>query len=713
MARSIGNAWAFAICALCGCGGSLRGLYAVPLCDGGACDASSSQGGSSDATSCEGGACDASCAPPTCVSGAPCTLSDPCAVGAIECLGDSPMCIHASNAPDGTSCGNGETCLAGSCGLCADAGEGCTPPEDVCVLGTRFCIGAGTSVCSLTGNVPDGTSCGTGTVCSRGSCVDCKTGAACVPAGNSCDTGVMDCSGGPVCLDTGMPVPNGTACGLFKVCNAGACGDCAAGAACDACPPGTISCTTGVPLCVPSGIVSPDGTVCEDGGVCSQGACTPCGGSCSLTTSPCYSAAISCATGAPACAPVAPLADGTRCAVGGYVCVAGNCEAQLGITPAVVNPDGSRTWSGALANLTDGLQSETAGDFIATISWGDETSDRAAVTGSNGTFTIAGTHTYTSAMLGAIQVTVTVSDTTTGDTVSTDVSLGVGIITFGTSLGIEPRAICAGPDGNLWFTDLSGSVDRITTSGIITEFRAGGTPWYIAPGPDGNVWFTDRGQGAIGQITPSGTITEFSLSALSSPLAITAGSDGNLWFTDTGTNQIGRITPAGIVSEFPIPTANSFPVGIAAGPDGNLWFAEASANQIGRISPSGPIGRAVEFSTASGSPAAIVAGADGSLWFAEGPPSTSLGRMTSAGVMDSIDVGSYNTSSIAAGPDGNIWFSNGPTFGRVTPGGSVATYALPFLFDSPYGPSTISDMVAGPDGNLWLAQSVGISRVLP
>ena len=52
--------------------------------------------------------------------------------------------------------------------------------------------------------------------------------------------------------------------------------------------------------------------------------------------------------------------------------------------------------------------------------------------------------------------------------------------------------------------------------GQITEFTAGlradngSFPNDIAPGSDGNLWFTDFGAPAIGRITPSGTITEFS-----------------------------------------------------------------------------------------------------------------------------------------------------------------------------------------------------------
>ena len=96
----------------------------------------------------------------------------------------------------------------------------------------------------------------------------------------------------------------------------------------------------------------------------------------------------------------------------------------------------------------------------------------------------------------------------------------------------------------------------------------------ICAGPDGNLWFTEPEPNKIGRITPSGTITEFSIPTAGSFVAhIVAGPDGNLWFIERG--GIGRITPAGLVTEFAPPTANAqLDGGIAAGPDGAIWFGQ-------------------------------------------------------------------------------------------------------------------------------------------
>jgi hypothetical protein len=122
----------------------------------------------------------------------------------------------------------------------------------------------------------------------------------------------------------------------------------------------------------------------------------------------------------------------------------------------------------------------------------------------------------------------------------------------------------------------------------------------ITAGPDGNLWFTEILGKQIGRITPDGSITEFPLGGppSSDPNYITAGPDGNLWFTeDTALpngNQIGRITPDGSITEWPVRTPNCRPMEITAGPDGNLWFTEYYGMQIGQFidDGAGPSGAA-------------------------------------------------------------------------------------------------------------------------
>ena len=89
--------------------------------------------------------------------------------------------------------------------------------------------------------------------------------------------------------------------------------------------------------------------------------------------------------------------------------------------------------------------------------------------------------------------------------------------------------IAAGPDGALSFTLVSpfgGKIGRITTGGAITAFPlpdAGGSPEAITTGPDGTLWFTDLTgvpNGAIGRITTSGAVTEY---PVPTPMSLAAG----------------------------------------------------------------------------------------------------------------------------------------------------------------------------------------------
>jgi virginiamycin B lyase len=192
-----------------------------------------------------------------------------------------------------------------------------------------------------------------------------------------------------------------------------------------------------------------------------------------------------------------------------------------------------------------------------------------------------------------------------------------------------PLGIKRGTNGALWFTEgAGGKIGRITTSGAVTELAAGGVKTRaITAGPDGGLWFTDA-RGKIGRMTTEGTVTSFTIPTENSgPEGITAGPDSALWFTESLSGKIGRITTDGKIAEFALPDPDAQPLGITTGPDGALWFTEASCvrksgsrcvigNKIGRITTSGQVSEFAIPSDGSG-PHSITAGPDGALWFTE------------------------------------------------------------------------------------------------
>ena len=140
--------------------------------------------------------------------------------------------------------------------------------------------------------------------------------------------------------------------------------------------------------------------------------------------------------------------------------------------------------------------------------------------------------------------------------------VGTSSDTTGQFWGLSgPAAGVAVADGEEWLTEPSANkIARVTLYGTalatVTQFPlSGGTqPEGITDGPDGNVWFTEAGTpAAIGKITPSGTITQYStgLTASSQPTDITTGPDGNLWFTEAASpGRIGKVTPSGTITQY-------------------------------------------------------------------------------------------------------------------------------------------------------------------
>ncbi|MCA1686350.1 MAG: hypothetical protein LC745_10325, partial [Planctomycetia bacterium] len=93
-------------------------------------------------------------------------------------------------------------------------------------------------------------------------------------------------------------------------------------------------------------------------------------------------------------------------------------DPQISSTSNPITAVERRPFSGVLATFTEPNTFATAGEFAATIDWGDNTPKTAGVvTGSNGSFTVSGTHTFNTASLST-PVTVTVVHTLGGSTTS-------------------------------------------------------------------------------------------------------------------------------------------------------------------------------------------------------------------------------------------------------------------------------------------------------
>lgn len=287
--------------------------------------------------------------------------------------------------------------------------------------------------------------------------------------------------------------------------------------------------------------------------------------------------------------------------------------------------------------------------------------------------------------------------------------------TVGTGSTNFPIEIIVGPDNNLWTVEnLKNKVDRITTSGTITQFATGfgGSPFPvgIAKGSDGNIWYND-GNCTIGRMTTSGALQA---SVVIPPGTgcnlwyMTQGPDGNVWFIAQGINSVGYVDSGLTPHVFTIPTSNAVGyvlAGIAAGPDNAVWFSESQASKIARVPTNATSGAQItEYSTptSSSQPLGIALGPDGNLWFVEFN-SDLFAKITTSGVITEYP-GVLNPANftnlvvIAQGPDGNMWIPQGGGAVRFSVTNPTAA-VTPGFTDT--AQTDDKGVVAGPDGNIW------------
>jgi virginiamycin B lyase len=273
-----------------------------------------------------------------------------------------------------------------------------------------------------------------------------------------------------------------------------------------------------------------------------------------------------------------------------------------------------------------------------------------------------------------------------------------------------PTQMVNGPDGNVWFINGAG-IAKIDASGTVTTYKVGlnpgATPYNLSNGPNNDLWFTDSGATkAIGFITMSGAIHEFTDPIAGNPGQIIAGSDGNLWFYAAGaTGSIVKMSPSGgsFTSES-LPGNGYIADDLVLGPDGAIWFCDQGNAAVGKIGTNGMI---TEYTIPGVMPipSNITVGPDGNLWFSD-DESGQIGRATTSGSVQVFSAGMQSGAipdAITAGPDGNVWFTdqNGGqrAIGRITPSGQIKEFTTGLNQDLPL------DITAGIDGNLYVPQA--------
>jgi uncharacterized protein (TIGR03437 family) len=306
--------------------------------------------------------------------------------------------------------------------------------------------------------------------------------------------------------------------------------------------------------------------------------------------------------------------------------------------------------------------------------------------------------------------------------------------------------VAADPSGNLYIADHTGNrVRKVTPSGIITTLA----------GNDQTGYGGDNGPAAS--------------SILSAPSSVAVDSAGNVYIADAGNERIRRVNAStGIIATFAgngtyaytgtgtggdggLATAASltYPTSVAVDGAGDVYIVVNVASNISpgtfavrRVTTDGKIntwaggGTATPGFSGDGGPPlqavfgtyiTIAAGADGSLYIADrvnnrirkvDPAGATINTVAGNGQANNSGDGGQATSagvnapwSAAVDAAGDLYVGNLPLVRKVSPSGSISTYAGngQFSFSGDGGPATTAGITGGyglgldSAGNLYLA----------
>jgi streptogramin lyase len=204
-----------------------------------------------------------------------------------------------------------------------------------------------------------------------------------------------------------------------------------------------------------------------------------------------------------------------------------------------------------------------------------------------------------------------------------------------------------------------------------------GIRWIVA-GPDGNLWFSGAA-GTIGKVTTAGVVTEYSITAIpgwtgggsSAPTRIAFASDGNLYVADNAA-YLERISisggaPVSIANYTPAPGCGS--TALVVGPDGRIWFND-SCGDMGVVpttnfSNAGTLKWPVGPVFMQGQVPTSFASSPGGIWVSDSQSFvyrvTGLSAATAgntplfAPVNPFSPAGTPQPLPLCVGPDGNVW----------------------------------------------------------
>jgi streptogramin lyase len=300
----------------------------------------------------------------------------------------------------------------------------------------------------------------------------------------------------------------------------------------------------------------------------------------------------------------------------------------------------------------------------------------------------------------------------------------------------SPNEIAAGPDGALWYTNLSkpllGRVDP--ASGAVEEIAIPYPGAEILTGPDRRLWitmFTSVERGApkrmvVGVFDPATRqmVRTFEDLTVTGGTAWIATAGGAVWASINGPTaadgrRLVRIDPTTLTTTvhplpFEGPTATFGCCNlIASAADGRLYvWGDDYVDETRRSLQETLFGVDPAGATLTGSwPAPTVdlspydaeAGPDGALWFSNNAKPVVTRFDPATGAWSSVELPETALRAplreLVVGPDGGLWLTQAGVVTRIDPAtGRTEQHPLPTA------ETFVDGLTVGPDGNLWFTE---------
>jgi sugar lactone lactonase YvrE len=323
----------------------------------------------------------------------------------------------------------------------------------------------------------------------------------------------------------------------------------------------------------------------------------------------------------------------------------------------------------------------------------------------------------------------------------------------------NPRSVTVDMAGDLWVSDSSQTLRKVTTAGLVTTVAGGVSAygWVDGPAasarfnglaglaflPSGRLAIADEFNHAVrlmdmtqglstfaGAPPQTGNTDGFGASArFSNPTSVAVDGNGNAYVADYGNSAIRKITPASQTTTLAGTAGLSSPTGLALDSTGNLFVIDSTNHTLLRITPLGAMSTLAGLAGSAGSadgtgaaarfnyPNMVAIDNSGNLYLTEtgnhtirkvtpgGVVTTIAGLAGTAGLADGNGAAArFNMpTGIAVDGSGNLFVGdmNNNKIRKVTPAGDVTTLALSTFINWPRG------LAFAPAGNLLVAADQG------